>query len=116
MQKQTDVVLEPLVKQEQLDAEWGGSCANVYDALFDVVKHEVDDDTAVAGYLRDDDAASGGSVPRATTERQSTRDMVSRYQHRRLHPPLLRSQRDYIKACCLSSTESFGSLISFNVR
>lgn len=79
MQKQTDAVLEPLVKQEQLDAEWGGSCANVYDALFEVVKHEVDDDTAVAGCLRDDDAANGGSVPRATTERQSTRDMVSRY-------------------------------------
>lgn len=34
---------EPLVKQEPSHAALGEPCTNVYDALFDVVKHEVSD-------------------------------------------------------------------------
>lgn len=33
------------VKQEPLDAQWSGTSTNVYDALLDVVKHEIGGDS-----------------------------------------------------------------------
>lgn len=52
------------IKQEPLDTAWPVTCVNVYDALFDVVKHEVDDpgSSAAAQPRRDDPDAAAASA------------------------------------------------------